>query len=376
LDSLQPVWEQLEGLWETQLLGVHTGRTLSSLLALLSAYWLRAPIADLLSAGLRWLIRDLPHPLLRELVEAIRRPARLLVLAFSVQVAALIAGLPDSSGSYVDGASRSLLLAFVFWTALRMVNPLTANALGHLTRRSSETSLRDFCANVLRVVIFLFGLSSILELWGFHVVAVLGSLGVLGAAIALGAKDLFSDLLAGVIVLSEGIADRGDWIRTAEVDGTVEKVGLRSTQVRRFDKTLTTVPNRLLTDNALINFSRMTQRRIYWKIGLEYKSSESQLKSIVQEISDFLHGHEGFETDPKKVLTFVFVDSFGDSSINVMLYCFTRTTAWGEWLELKEELAYAVKRIVERHGAAFAFPSTSLYVESLPFGSPEPFPSP
>ena len=120
---------------------------------------------------------------------------------------------------------------------------------------------------------------------------------------------------------------------------------------------------------------RMTQRRIYWTIGVEYRSDASQIQAIVRDISEFLQQHEGFETDPAKVSTFVFLDSFGDSSVNLMVYCFTKTTVWGEWLALKEELAYAIKRIVEEHGAGFAFPSTSLYVESLPFGSPEPFPA-
>ena len=376
MESLQAIWEQLNALWDTQVLGVPVGHILTSLLILLAAYGLRVPIANLLNASIRWLFRDLHHPLLQPLLHAIRRPSRLLVLALAVQFAVSVGEFPDTTVTYANDISRSLLLIFVFWSGLRMVDPLTSNALHHLTRRTSDTALQDFAAGVLRTVIFLVGLSSILELWGFHVVAVLGSLGILGAAIALGAKDLFSDLLAGVVLLVERTADRGDWIRTDQVDGTVERIGLRSTLVRRFDKTLTSVPNRLLSDNAIINFTRMTQRRIYWTIGLEYKSSESQLKSIVREISEFLHGHEGFETDPAKVLTFVFVDSFGDSSINVMLYCFTRTTDWGEWLALKEELAYAVKRIVESHGVGFAFPSTSLYVESLPFGSPEPFPAP
>ena len=72
----------------------------------------------------------------------------------------------------------------------------------------------------------------------------------------------------------------------------------------------------------------------------------------------------------------MFVDAFDASSINIMLYCFTKTTEWGDWLACKERLAYKVKEIVEGHGVSFAFPSTSLYVETLPFGKPETFPLP
>ena len=177
-----------------------------------------------------------------------------------------------------------------------------------------------------------------------------------------------------LLAIMDKMIDRGDWIRTTDLEGTVERVGLRATRVRQFDKALVTVPNSMLVDRALINFTRMTNRRIYWKIGVEYRTSQEQLQAIIKEISDYVHGNEAFETDPNRVLTFVFLDSFGDSSINIMLYCFTKTTVWGEWLSAKQDLAYEIKKIVERNGAAFAFPSTSLYVESLPFGTPEAFP--
>jgi MscS family membrane protein len=67
------------------------------------------------------------------------------------------------------------------------------------------------------------------------------------------------------------------------------------------------------------------------------------------------------------------IDSFSDSSIDIMLYCFTKTTNWGEWLEIKESLAYAIKEFVEAAGSAFAFPSQSLYIETDVAEGPEPF---
>ena len=170
--------------------------------------------------------------------------------------------------------------------------------------------------------------------------------------------------------------EKGNWIRTPDVDGIVEDIGFRATKIRQFDKALVTIPNSRLAGEALVNFSRRTNRRIYWTIGVEYRTTRDQLRLIVQDILEYLKSHQDFETDPARTKTFVFVDAFDASSINIMLYCFTKTTDWGEWLACKERLAYKVKDIVEGHGAAFAFPSTSLYVETLPFGKPETFPLP
>ena len=83
---------------------------------------------------------------------------------------------------------------------------------------------------------------------------------------------------------------------------------------------------------------------------------------------------DDFEIDPAKVTTLIHVDSFNDSSIDILLYCFTATTNWNEWMRIKEDLAFAIKAIVEGAGSGFAFPSTSVYVETLPLGMPEAFP--
>jgi len=168
--------------------------------------------------------------------------------------------------------------------------------------------------------------------------------------------------------------EKGNWIKTPDVEGTVEEIGFRATKVRQFDKALVTLPNSKLANEALINYSRMTYRRIYWKIGIEYRSTHDQIRNIVQDISTYVYECGDFETDPEQVKTFIFLDSFGDSSINIMLYCFTKTVVWGEWLEAKERLAYHIKKVVEGQGASFAFPSSSIYVESWPLGKPETFP--
>ncbi|HAQ35584.1 MAG TPA: mechanosensitive ion channel protein MscS, partial [Alphaproteobacteria bacterium] len=146
------------------------------------------------------------------------------------------------------------------------------------------------------------------------------------------------------------------------VEGTVERINFRSTVVRRFDKGPVYVPNAELSDNAVINFSRMSHRRIYWMIGVEYKTTADQLRHICQQISDYVSGNEEF-AGPPDVPQFVRVDSFGPSSIDIMLYCFTITRDWGEWLRIKEDLAFRIKDIVEGAGTGFAFPSQTIYFD-------------
>jgi MscS family membrane protein len=117
----------------------------------------------------------------------------------------------------------------------------------------------------------------------------------------------------------------------------------------------------------------MTHRRIYWKVGVVYSTTIDQLRIIRDGITEFITSSDDFES-PENVSTFVHVDTFSDSSIDIMVYCFTKTTNWGEWLEIKEKLAFSIKEIVEdKAGTSFAFPSTSIYLEKMPEESPETF---
>ncbi len=359
--------------WDLSYLGVDIGISVAIAFILAFAWLFRKKIPQLLLWLLKKAFRSERHPLVDETLDAARSPLEVTILAVSVLIAVRIAGLETLEGGFLHLFLRSIIIIIVFWTLVRMVNPMLTHSFGRFST-GQEAVLREFAEKGLRILFVLLGLSAILEQWNINVVGLLGSLGLVGAAVALGAKEFFSDILGGIILILNRMVDRGDWIRTPDLEGTVEHVGLRSSNIRQFDKALVTVPNSMLVDRALINFTRMTNRRIYWKIGLEYRTTQDQLRAIVKEISEYIHETENFETNPDRVLTFVFVDSFGDSSIDLMVYCFTKTTNWGEWLEVKQDLIYQVKEIVQRNGTGFAFPSTSLYVESLPFGTPEAFP--
>ena len=189
-----------------------------------------------------------------------------------------------------------------------------------------------------------------------------------GAAVALGAQDLFKNLIAGVFIIAERRFQNGDWIKAeGVVEGTVETIGLRTTKVRQFDLAPVYVPNAKLADNAVINYAQMTHYRISWVIGLEYGATVDQLRRVRDGIEAHVRGSADFVLPPDAPVA-VRVDKFNDSSIDLMVYCFANTTNWGDWLKIKESMIYAFKNIVEAAGCGFAFPSRSLYVETMPAG--------
>lgn len=371
--------KQVAAVWQTGVLGVSLGEVVTAILVLLAFLGLRRVFFRFVVSSLRTMTRKTKSELDDLVLHAVEKPLEFGFVVVGFYVAGQVLPMSAAASDTLDTFIRSLISLTLFWVLFRAIDPLSSfmdRGIAMLGSSSMRDTMKGFFVKLAKFVVICLGIAAVFQEWGFNVAALLGSLGLMGMAVALGAREFIANLFAGLTIFLDRMFEKGNWIRTPDVDGIVEDIGFRATKVRQFDKALVTIPNSRLAGEALVNFSRMTNRRIYWIIGVEYRTTRDQLRLIVQDMLEYLKSHPDFETDPARTRTFVFVDAFDASSINIMLYCFTKTTEWGEWLACKERLAYRVKDIVEGHGAAFAFPSTSLYVETLPFGNPETFPLP
>lgn len=365
MSDLERLWTITVEVWNTSFLGVSVGHGISAVLILLLGLSLRSAIASWIIASLRRLAKKTETLLDDAVVDALAGPLKLVpvIIALFFSLNTLQAGAAESSLFIGDGENiiRTLITIAIFWALHNAVDPVM-----HLFKGLQNTLtplMLDWLNKALKVIFIIVGVAAILELWGISVGPIIAGLGLFGVAVGLGAQDLFKNLIAGLLILTEKRFLPGDWIKVdGVVEGTVEEVNFRSTLVRRFDKGPVYVPNAKLADNAVINFSRMTHRRTYWIIGVRYDTSVEQLQQIRDQVLDYVLTHPEY-AHPPEVSTFMRVDKFSDSSIDFMLYCFTKTTNWGEWLRLKEDLAFKIKEIVEAAGTDFAFPSTSVYLE-------------
>ncbi|WP_300556278.1 mechanosensitive ion channel family protein [Maricaulis sp.] len=365
--DLDQLWSITQDVWASSFLGVSVGHGLSAVFILIIGLSLRGLIASWLVASLRRMAQKSENKLDDAVVDALAGPLKLVpvIIALFFALNTLQAGAADEGAFLInDGENiiRTLITIAIFWALHNAVDPVM-----HLFKGLQNTLtplMLDWMTKALRIIFIIVGAAAILELWGISVGPIVAGLGLFGVAVGLGAQDLFKNLIAGLLILTEKRFLPGDWIKVdGVVEGTVEEVNFRSTLVRRFDKGPVYVPNAKLADNAVTNFSRMTHRRTYWIIGVRYDTSIEQLQQIRDQVLDYVLTHPEY-AHPPEVSTFMRVDRFGDSSIDFMLYCFTKTTNWGEWLRLKEDLAFKIKEIVEDAGTDFAFPSTSVYLES------------
>ena len=295
------------------------------------------------------------------LVSALIGPTKFFPIVIGFFVATSYVTLGDGTQDFIDNANRTLITIIIFWTIHQLIGPLSAiiKSVGDLLSRD----LLNWIIKAIKILILILGAAAVLELWGIKIGPIIAGLGLFGVAVALGAQDLFKNLISGILVLVERRFRVGDWIYVEGViEGSVENIGFRSTVVRRFDKSLATIPNFQFAEKAVINNSQITHRKIDWLIGLEYKTSVEQLTKIRDEIEKHINGSKDFSKD-KGTFISIKVDQFSASSIDIRVLCFTSTKYFLEWLEIKDRLVLEIKRIVEKNGSSFAFPSQSIYVE-------------
>jgi len=369
--DLETLREMVVDVWTQGFMGVDVGQLVIALLIFGGFLVIRGLFARIIINRVHKWTEKSANDLDDKIIDALTPPLKFIPVILGIFFSTQYMDLNGEAGALIMKVERSLIAFVMFWAFYRAADPLS-HSLKKLEKILTK-SMMQWIFKTLKFLVIFIGGAVILEIWGIAVGPLLAGLGLFGAAIALGAQDLFKNLIGGFTIIAEKKFHPGEWIKVdGVVEGTVDDIGFRSTKIVRFDKAPVHVPNSALSDAVVTNFSRMTHRRIKWKVGIKYDASVEQLKTIRDEIAKELATNEAF-APADEVSTFVRVDSFNDSSIDFLIYCFTKTTNWGEWLEIKEAFAMKIKEIVADASTDFAFPSQSLYLESTPGDAAEIF---
>ena len=345
--------------WEKGILGIDFFQILIGLGIFLLFLIFRGLISRLIIKKLEIISKRTTNKLDDTFVKSMMGPARFLPIVLGVFFASYYMSFSDDMRDFVDNLNRTLITILIFWIIHQIIEPISyiLSGLDKILTRE----LIGWIIKSLKILIFILGAAAVLELWGIKIGPIIAGLGLFGVAVALGAQDLFKNLISGILVLVEKRFRMGDWIRVdGIIEGVVEKIGFRSTVIRKFDKSLAIIPNFQFAENAVINVSQTTNWLISWIITLQYDTTVDQLKTIRNQIEEHINKSEDFD---QSIGVAVRVDKFADSSIDMYVRCFSKTNSWNEWLKVKENLALSIKQIVETNKASFAFPSQSIYVE-------------
>lgn len=298
-----------------------------------------------------------------QLLEIIKTPLKFSIILVGFYIAKEWLNLSQLD-TFLDKIIQTFATIIVFWLIYRLVAKFSYifDKFSSRFGKKLSSDIENFIVKTLKILVFIVAIMSILQSWGINVSAFLASLGLVGMAFALAAKDTAANLFGSLVIFTDRPFKIGDWIQTPQVEGTVENIGIRSTRVRAFTQALISVPNATIANSPITNWSKMGRRRIKTRLGLTYSTTKEQMQNILEGLRAMLKNHPDIHDDTIMVR----FDEFGDSSLSIFCYFFTTTTNWAKFLETKEDVNFKIMEIVEKNGSSFAFPSQSIYVESMP----------
>ena len=341
--------------------GLSLGELAFIFVAFIFALLVRGLIAKFIVNKVKIIVHKTTNSIDDKLFDSLIPPIKLLPIVIIFLVITLYFDVDSTLGLYFQKINNTLSTIFVFWLIHQAIVPFS-NIFHKLENILSKALVLWIIKSLKYLIIFL-GSVAVLEVWGIKIGPVIAGLGLFGVAVALGAQDLFKNLISGIMILLEKRFHIGDVISVpGHTEGTVEHIGFRSTLIRKFDSTPITIPNYIFAEAPILNYTNRTNRRIKWIVGLEYSSSLEQIRSLNNFISDYLKNDPDFIVDDN-FKSFVRLDKFNDSSIDILVYCFTSTNDWEKYLEIKEKLAMNIKQKIEDLNLNFAFPSQSIYIE-------------
>jgi len=333
-----------------------------------------------LTVVLNWVMGRLIHHLSQKapawddlLLKSIRTPLRLLIWIIGLSLLLDIFsrnGLPVSTE--IGGDLRRIgVIIILAWGLIRFIRAgetyLTTPARG---RKTVDRSTADAVAKLLRLIVVILAGLTLLQSSGVSISGILAFGGIGGIAVGFAAKDLLANFFGGLMIYMDRPFRVGDWVRSPdkEIEGTVEHIGWRLTRIRTFDQRPLYVPNATFTSISVENPSRMKNRRIFEHVGVRYDDAD-KVKAIIDEVREMIRSHP--EIDTRQTLI-VQLNRFGPSSLDFMVYTFTKTTQWVKYHEIKQDVMLKIADIIFSHGAEFAFPTQTIHLASADSEQPEP----
>lgn len=302
----------------------------------------------------------------KKIVEAFQQPVRDFFIVIGIYFAALFLGkafmfnlIREPFINHMLKSANIILISWGFYN-LTTEHSLLYEELSDKFNFKLDKIVFPFLSKILRITIVALAVSLVLDEWGHNVNGFIAGLGIGGLAFAFAAKDTLANIFGGLVIILDKPFSIGDYIKTANVEGTVEDINFRSTKIRAIDKGLVTEPNSTIANSTITNWTKRDTRRMAFNIGVTYGTSKEQLQNCIMNIRDMLLKDENILNEG----ILVNFDKFGASSLDIVVYCFTNTAEWSKFLEIKENINFRIIDILEKEGVSMAFPSTSVYLET------------
>ena len=336
--------------------------------------WIALPVCAMGALVAARLLGGITHAVLRRLAR--RTETRFddelsdnlggpIALGWFVGVAVALVGLldlPDAAEAFARRILHGFFFVAFFWGLLRAVDVARAAMRGSAwaDQNPASRSLLALGARVAKVLIGAMAVIAVVSALGYPVASLIAGLGIGGLALALAAQKTVENLFGAFSIGFDQPLREGDYVRIEGAEGTVETIGLRSTRIRTPDRTVVCIPNGKLADQRTENLTARDRMRLWCKLGLEYGTTAAQMRAVVAGLERALRAHPLVWEENLQV-RFV---ALAESSLDVEVNAWFRTTDAAEFALLRQELLLQFLQVVETAGTGLAFPTHTIHLSA------------
>lgn len=318
--------------------------------------------------------------------KSIGRPLIFALYLLSIHISIYILIKDNKLLNEITPWINTFYIGILTWAVYSLLSNSISNFAQHLVDKypNVRKEMIVFILRIIKIVLILLVILFLFTQLGIDIKAIAASLGVGGIAIALASKDTLTNFFGSLSIMADNSFSQGDWIVANNVEGTIVDIRMRTTRIRTFDNAMITIPNSELANTPIKNYSkRRIGRRIKMSISITYESNINDIVNLKNDIQKMLENHpdiaieedsvyrksKKFEAIKREDLQgvkrtlLVYINEYDSSSINILIYCFSKSPVWEDWLSVKEDVIVKVNNLVIKNNCEFAYPTRTLFVK-------------
>ena len=292
-------------------------------------------------------------------------PLKVFYVILGIYLALLFVRQPLKTSEWINGLVDQLFkIGVIILSANGIANSLTTNnsLVSRLKDRMNpdvEDSMLKFILKAIRGLIYVIAGFMIITDLGFNLNGLVAGLGIGSVVITLAAQDTAKNLFGGLVIFLDKPFVVGDWIEIENYEGTVEDITFRSTRVRTFENSVVNIPNAVIANDSIINWSRMEKRRNKVNLCLDLDTPLEKVQIVQKRIKELLIQHDDVIDDT----IIVRFDNITDNGINLLVCSYTNSIDYASFLEEKEKINFKIMQILKEENVELAYDTKTIFVK-------------
>ena len=361
-DKLLDVLPKLGG---SKYLGLYIWQILGILIIILLAFVVHKVFTLIIEKIIIQLLKRYGYgKIATELIRPIAKPISYLIIFPILMVLVPVLQLPVTLSRYLIIGLKAIWPIFLTIVVYRLVDVLGIYMMkvAEKTESTLDDQLVPLVRKVLKTFVIIIGALFVLINLNISIIPFITGISIGGLALALAAQDTIKNFFGSLMIFIDKPFQIGNWITSGEIDGEIEEVGLRSTRIRTFRNSLIYVPNGILADRTIDNHGLRVYRRYYTTLAITYDTPPRLIEVFIEGLNKIVENHPHTRKDKYHI----FMNDFGDSSLNIMFYIFFQAPNWALELQYRHEIILQILKLAEKLNVRFAFPTRTLHMETFP----------